>query len=230
MAFDFGFIQKLKGQLGFNAVNVGAEAYVLNGYAAMFDAAIAPYMVDQGSSSTTVVPASSTGSAVAVAVTVAANPIVSGAQVANIYGNVFTQGAKVVVDVGPQQETNVVIMGISGLVLTLLLANAHGQYGSYPVLLQGGEYLARQIMARIDVIEGQLTGIAPITAGVTRADDVQLASSMMGRKGQLDKFQSLNAQRDLARKELASLLGVPNLWEMRGKFGGSSGSLSYEPY
>src|ERR1700722_18424596 len=129
MAFTFGDIQRLKAELGFNVVNVGAEAYVLNGYAAMFDAAIAPYLFDQGTTSATVVSAAPT--ATAVPITLASNPPVTGATVI-VYGNVFTQGAKIVVDVVPSQESNVVILALNGLVATVALQLAHGTYGSYP--------------------------------------------------------------------------------------------------
>lgn len=198
------------------------EAYVLNSYVAVFDAAIAPYLIDQGSTSTSAVTAQSTPTNTTI--TVAANPNVTGAQVGNVYGQVFQVGTKIVVDVGPQQEADVVIQAISGLSLTVALQNAHGP-AQYPVTLQGGEYLARDILKRLDVINGQLKGFAPVTAGLSQADDAKFYSGTRGgrRGSQRGVIDDLIEQRDWARKDLAALLGIQNLWDLRGRFGSSDG-------
>lgn len=221
-------IQRLKFELGYNIVQVGAEAYLLDGYAAVFDKAIEPYLVDLGSSSTTVVTAA--GTPTAVAITVASNPAITGLTNQNL---TFVQGSTVVVDVGPMQETGVCVLGITGLVLTMQLQLAHGTVGSYPVLLQGGEQVVRDLFTRLDVIKGELLNTSPKTAGVEQVDEIKLSAAEKGRRGRRNKFDDLLCQRDLARKDLASALGVPNLWELRGKYGGSGaggGSLSYEAY
>ncbi len=208
-------------------MGVGAEAYTLGGYAAVFDRAIEPYLIDLGSTSSTVVPASANGAAVAI--TLASNPPIVGLTAQQL---TFVQGSLVVVDVGPSQEQYVTILAITGLVATVTLSLAHGQNGSYPVLLQGAEFAVRDIFARIDAINQQMSGVAPLTAGVEEADggDIKLSAAEKGRRGRRNKIDDLSFQRDLARKDLAALLGVPNLWEIRGKLGGSSGSLSYEAY
>jgi hypothetical protein len=230
MALKYEEIQRLKWELGFNAVNVGAEIYVLNGYAAVFDAAIAPYLIDQGSVSATVLTAQPAPTTVAV--TVAANPPIKGA-VVNVYGQAFQVGTKVVVDVGPNQETDVIVQSVdpTGLVLTMALQNEHGTLAGYPIVLQSGEYIARDILVRLDILNQQLKGIAPVTAGVAQADEVKFFAHKAGGRqgGQSDVFGGLMAQRDMARKDLAALLGIQNLWELRGK-NPDSGSLSFGRY
>lgn len=227
MALTYGEIQRLKYETGYNAANVGAEIYVLNGYAAVFDAAIAPYLIDLGSMSTTAVSAQSAPTVTTI--TLAANPPVTGATVGASYGNVFTQGAKIVVDVGPAQEQNVVILALAGLSAAVTLQNAHGAYGSYPVVLQGGEFLVRDILTRLDVINAQLKGFAPVVAGVAQADEAKLYASMSGgrRGAQRGVTDDLINQRDWARKDLAALLGIQNLWELRGKRGDGGAGATY---
>lgn len=243
MALQWGDIQRLKFETGYNVTNVGAEIYVLNGYAAVFDAAIAPYLFDQGSSSSTPVtaqpvPAIGAPVPVPVVLTLASNPNVTGQPIGSvpgqgsIYGVCFQVGTKIVVDVGPNQEAGVIVQAVSGLQITASLALAHGTGGTtYPVLVQGGEYQVRDILARLDNINAQMRDLAPITAGVQQADEVKLYPSERGRRGNRNKIDDLNVQRDLARKDLAATLGIPNLWEMRGKFGGAGGGMQeYEPY
>lgn len=222
MSFTYGDIARLKWELGYNAVGIGAEAYVLNSYVAVFDA-IVPYISDQGSTSSTTVTAQSTPTNTTL--TLAANPPVTGAQM-NVYGNVFSVGAKISVDVGPAQETNVIVQAISGLNITVALQNAHGAAGSYPVTLQGVEFLARDILARLDILNGQIKGFAPVVAGIAEGDNDAkfFAGTRGGRRGsQRGVIDDLIEQRDWARKDLAALLGIQNLWDLRGRFGSSEG-------
>lgn len=230
MALTFEEIQRVKWELGYNAANVGAELYVLNGYAAVFDNAIRPYLVDPSSTSSTVIAASATGGPANATIVVAANPPISGA-VTNVYGLTFEVGSKLVVDVGPAQEADVVVQYVNGLALSVALQNAHGP-NPYRVALQGGEYLVRDILSRLDVINAQLKGYAPVVAGMAKAGEVQWhPSSRGGRRGSTSgPADSLSAQRDLARKDLAALLGIENLWEARGKRSGGGADLSFGRY
>jgi hypothetical protein len=226
MALRWEDIQRLKYETGYNVANVGAELYVLNGYAAVFDSAIAPYLQDQGSTSSTSVLA--TDAPANVAITLASNPAVGGNMVgAGAYGNVFQVGSKVVVDVGPNQETDVIIQAISGLVVTVQLTNAHN--APYPVVLQAGEFIVRRTLERLDVIDAQLRGYAPAVAGLAKADEVEFHANKKGRSGQQDPFQSLMDQRDMGRRDLCSLLGIENLWEKRNRHPVAS-NLSYGRY
>jgi hypothetical protein len=234
MALRWEDIKRLQFETGYNVGNVGAELYVLNGYAAVFDAAIAPHLVDQGTTSGTAVGpfAAPTN----VQITLASNPNVTGNAVSgpppnpNTYGTVFQVGSKIVIDVGPQQERDVVIQALSGLVATVALQNAHGAAGAYPVQLQAGEFLVRDVLARLDVINAQLKGYAPVVAGLAQADEAKFYASQSGRRGQKGAFDDLMAQRDMARRDLCALLGIENLWERRGRHGSSEGSLTFGRY
>jgi len=228
MALRYEDIQRLKYETGYNVANVGAELYVLNGYAAVFDAAIAPYLTDQGSSSTTVVAASGTGAPVNTTITLAANPNIAGATV-NVYGACFQQGSRLVVDVGPNQERDVIIQSLSGLVATVALQYAHGP-AAYPVLLQGGEFLVRDILARLDIINTQLRTYAPQVAGLSKADEVEFFANRKGASPEAGVLRDLLDQRDWARKDLAAALGIENLWERRGKGSASAASLELARY
>jgi hypothetical protein len=234
MALRWEDIQRLKFETGYNVANIGAELYVLNGYAAVFDAAIAPYLTDQGTTSTTAVGPYATPQNVQI--TLASNPLVSGNAVApppsvpNTYGNVFQVGSKIVVDVGPAQERDVIIQALAGLVATVALVNAHGLAAGYPVQLQAGEFLVRDVLLRLDIINTQLKGYAPIVAGLNQADEAKFFAEQSGRRGQRGVFGSLMDQRDMARRDLCALLGIENLWERRGRHSGSEGSLSYGRY
>jgi hypothetical protein len=207
-------------------VGVGAELFTLEGYAAVFDSAIEPYLIDQGSTSTTAVTAASP--AANVQITVAANPAITGANV-NVYGSVFRVGSHLVVDVGPQQEVDIIVQAISGLVLTVALANAHGPT-VYPVVLKGGEWVVRDIIVRLDAVNAQLKGYAPTIAGLKKADETEFYASQKGRRGQKNAAEDLYDQRDMARRDLCTALGIPNLWEMRGKRQGDAGSLEFGRY
>jgi hypothetical protein len=235
MALKWEEIQRLRYETGYNVVGVGAELYTIDGYAAVFDQAIEPYLVDFGSTSTTTVAAG----AGTTTLTLASNPTVYGANgpTTNVYGLSFQVGSSLVVDVGPNQEIgsaqtgNVIIQAISGLTITLALQNAHGPT-QYPVVLKGGEWIIRDILTRLDTINTQLKGFAPAVAGLAQADEAKFFSSMKGRRGQKGVTDDLMEQRDWARKDLCSALGIPNLWERRGKWGGGGGGagLSYSPF
>jgi hypothetical protein len=237
MALRWEDVQRLKQESGYNIVNIGAELYVLNGYAAVFDAAIAPYLVDQGSTSTTTVGPYAVPQNMPV--TVLANPNVTGNAVSgpppnpNTYGKVFQVGSKVVVDVGPAQEAPLVVLAVdaTGLILTLPITNAHGVGGaSYPIYLYAGEFLVRDVLARLDIINVQLKGYAPIVAGLAQADEAKFFASQRGRRGQQGVFDDLMAQRDMARRDLCALLGIENLWDRRGRHSSSEGSLTFGRY
>ena len=234
MALRWEDTQRLKQETGYNVANIGAELYVLNGYAAVFDAALAPYLVDQGSTSTSTVGPYATPTLVQI--TVLANPNVTGNAVngppsqPNTYGKVFQVGSKVVVDVGLAQEAPIVLTAVdpTGLILTLPITNAHGISGvSYPVYLYAGEWLVRDVLSRLDIINTQLKGYAPVVAGLAQADEAKFFASQRGRRGQQGVFDDLMAQRDMARRDLCALLGIENLWDRRGRHSSSEGSLTY---
>lgn len=202
-------ILRLKFELGYNITGVGAEPYI--SYAAVFDRAVQPYLVDSGTTSTTTVAASAAGAAVAV--TLAANP----ASITATQALSFVPGSNVVVDVGPLQETSV-ILSMSGLVVTLTLTLTHGP-ASYPVLLNGGEQTIRDIFTRLDNIKSIMTSLAPLTAGVRKVDEAELFSS--SKRKSMSRFDELVYQRTVARRDLAGALGVAYIPDVRTRGGAS---------
>lgn len=214
-------ILRLKGACGYNVVGIGAEFYSsLEGYVALFDRAIQPYLIDLGTTSTTSVAAAPSGATVAI--TLAANPSIAGN---NSQTTAFAVGSKIVVDVGPAQEAGVVIQAMTGLQAYVQLFQAHGTLTAYPVQPMGAEYQVRAYLARLDAINAQLDTIAPSTAGIQQAGSVKIYGSVSGgRRGrERNKFDDLIAQRLQARRDLCGLLGVPYLPDMRR---GDSGLLA----
>ena len=204
-------ILQIKYGLGVSVTLIGAEPYI--GYLAIFDKAIAPYIIDPSTTSSTSTAAVIGGASYALSLAVI--PVVAGTTTP-----AFQVGTTVVVDVGAVQET-AQISAISGTSVTVVLANAH--LAPFPVVMAGGEAVVRGILARITSIEAQMASIAPVGAGVKKVDEIELFGSMRGK--QLDKFGSLLQQREQARDDLGEAVGFPNL--RRAK---RSGGTKFEVY
>lgn len=197
-------LDRLKWELGVTPIRIGAEPYIA--YQAIWDRVIQPYLFDNTTTSTTTVVANAAGGIVTL--TLASNP-----NAASGNGLTFQIGTTIVVDLGPAQET-AVITALTGLNASVTLFNAHS--GTYQVAPYGSEQLVRDLFARLDVIKTQLTQLAPVTAGIEKADDVSLSPAGYARRGKtLDKFQSLIMQREQARDDLGELVGFPNLRSVR---------------
>jgi hypothetical protein len=214
-------ILRIKGACGYNVVGVGAEAYSsLEGYVALFDRAIQPYLIDYSTTCSTVVVAAASGATVPI--TLASNPTVTGN---NVQSLAFATGSNIVVDVGPNQEFTV-IQNLSGLVAIVQLFNAHGSLATYPVEPKGAEYQVRAYLSRLDTINTLLDSRAPVVAGLQEAvgDAKFYGSESGGRRGRVrNNFDDLIAQRLTARRDLCGLLGIPYLPDMRQ---GDSGLLA----
>jgi hypothetical protein len=181
---------------------------------AVFDRAIQPYIIDPTTTSSTAVSAAPSGAAVAL--TVAAIPVIAGSSIP-----AFTVGTTVTVDVGPASETAQIAI-VSGTTIWLTLTNAHGANGAYPVAMAGGEQVVRDILTRLEAIKNQLTNFAPLSAGVQQVDEIKMYSSTPGasRRSSRDQFESLVQQREVARNDLGEAVGFPNLRTVRRGTGG----------
>lgn len=214
MALRAEEILRIKWELGVNVTNLGAEPYIT--YLAIFEQAIQPFIVDPTTTSATIVQQYSGGQQVQI--TVAAIPTLPAPSTTV---PAFTVGTRLVIDVGPNQEESDILV-LTGTTLWLTLANAHGQNGAYPVTMTGGEHIIREILRRLEVIGHQLTSVAPMTAGISQADEVKFyASTGHGGRGQhtIDKGDALVKQREQARDDLGEAVGFPNL--RRAQRGGS---------
>jgi len=182
-------LERIKAELGYNVLTVGALPYV--GHSSLFSAVIQPYM-GAGASTT-----SSTTVAAATSPTPATLTLASGTG--------FASGVRVVIDVDDRQEI-VTAQNVSGASLTVLLTLAHT--GTYPVTVEGGETLIREQLTRLRAINAQITAAAS-TAGIKRVDVIEFYGGGATGSAQIDV---LYKQRDRARDELASLCGIRNAW------------------
>lgn len=203
MALLTSEIMRIRVELGYNALTVGAEPYI--GTAAVFNQVIQTYM--QGGAATT----SST------TVTAARTPTPVTLTLASATG--FTVGDRVAVDVDARYES-AIIETLSGSTITVLLTAAHS--GTYPVSVEGGEAMVREALRAIASCKAQLTGSGLRSAGLKRADEVEFYATDKGRSSRL-----ADLRRELAtwRDELAGVLGVQNLW--RARFGSGRGVALY---
>ena len=189
-------LERIKGELGYNVLTIGALPYV--GFSQMFTNVVQAYM-STGASTT-----SST------AVTAATSPTPATLTLAS--GTGFASGVRVVIDVDDRQEI-VTAQNVSGASLTVLLTLAHS--GTYPVTVEGGETLIREQLARLRAINAQITAAAS-TAGIKRVDVIEFyGGGTGGQGGGTAQIDVLYKQRDRARDELASLCGLRNLWRER---------------
>lgn len=219
MALTSDEVIRLKAECGYNIVSVGAEAYALESYVALFDRAIQPYLIDLATTSTSVVVAAAGGGVATLLL--ASNPVAT----SNVTQPLaFTQGSNIVLDVGPSTETSV-ILTIAALTITCTLALAHGA-SSYPVRVRGAEQYIRDFIARLDVISVELTARAPLTAGIAKVDEIELSASTRGRQTTRNKFDDLITQRTRTRRDIADALGVPYMPDVRA----SRGAYSTEAY
>lgn len=196
MALTSSEVARLKYEMGFNVLAVGAEPYI--GVAALFEQVIQPYTT--GGASTT----SSTGVTAATTPTPVALLLADATQV--------SAGDVLIVDVDARQE-RATVSNKSGSNVTVQLSLAHT--GTYPVTVEGGESIIRAILNRLRAIDGlgqggesgamgELLGVA----GLKRIDDIEFfgsGSTSETRMGQLMRM------RDYWRDELASVLGIERL-------------------
>ena len=186
-------LERIKAELGYNVLTIGALPYV--GFSQMFTNVVQAYM-STGASTT-----SST------AVTAATSP--TPATLLLTSGTNFAAGQRVVIDVDERQEI-VTAQNVSGASLTVLLTLAHS--GTYPVTVEGGETLIREQLARLRAINAQITAAAS-TAGIKRVDVIEFyGGGTGGQGGGTAQIDVLYKQRDRARDELASLCGIRNAW------------------
>jgi hypothetical protein len=190
-------IQRLRWELGYNTMGVAAEPYVE--YHGALDRIISLYLNGGAvTTSTTEVTASTTPAQVTLTLADATG---------------FAQFAPVIVDVDSRQE-RATVQGVSGPTISLLLTKAHG--GTYPVTVEGGESIVRDLLKKLENVN-ERTSAASATAGLKRAEDIEWYGNASGGTGSVIKDQW--ALRMYWRDQLASALGVTNLWRVRQSAG-----------
>jgi hypothetical protein len=184
-------LRRIREELGYNVLDAGADPYI--SIYAVFDQVIAVYM--QGGASTT--------SSTTVTAASTATPVTL--TLASATG--FTAGDNVAIDVDDRYE-QARVQAVSGSTITVLLQLAHS--GTYPVTVEGGEMIVREILREIAKVKARMGQILTI-AGLKRADEVEWYPAMKGQGPFAELRNLLNFWRD----ELASTLGVQNLWRVR---------------
>lgn len=186
-------IARIKSELGFNLLSVGAEPYV--SIVAFFDSVVTPYTLT-GAATTS-----------ATAVTAAGTPTPTTLTLASADG--FTPGAIAVVDVDARQE-RATVSAVSGSDVTLQLALDH--VGSYPVVVESGESIIRDILSELRAVATEI-GSLRSRVGIKSVDgEIEFfgGGNTVSSQG-IDPLSQALRLREHHRDELAAALGVPRL-------------------
>lgn len=189
MAFTTQEIYRIKAELGYNVLTTGADPYV--GVTALFDQVIQTYIDDEVATTS------------ATTVTAASSPTPTDLTLAS--GTGFTAGDACVIDVDTRQE-RVTLQAISGTTATFQLSKAHS--GTYSVIVEGPITMARERLARIEEVKGEIAQAFGWGA-LKKVDEVEFYNSGGSY------FGALGEQLSFWRNELAALLNAPNIWERR---------------
>lgn len=190
MALLEGELNRIKYELGYSVLTDNAVPYV--DIVAVFETVVQnwTHAGETTTSSTAVVAATTTPTVLTLA---------------DATG--FETHVRAVVDVGPRQEV-ATVQSVSGSTITLLLSNAHS--GTYPVTVEGGESIVREILARIEETKNPRAGLLNnvVNGQVAKVDEVSFfkSSTEVGRSA-----KELDRQLAYWRNELSSVLGVPNV-------------------
>lgn len=182
-------VVRIRAEMGFHVLTVSAEPYI--SYVSIFDQIIQPYT--QAGAKTT--------SATAVEITAA--PEQKTVVLASATG--FASGARVVIDVDARQET-VTVQNLSSTNLTALLSKPHA--GTYPVTVEGGETILREILASIAATKTQL-GLSSGEGSLKKVDEIEFYQS-----GDTT-FGNLGLQLSFWRDQLAAALGLESMWQAK---------------
>lgn len=192
-------LQRIKHELGFNQLTVGAVPYVqITQY---FEQIVQPQLqADALTTSATAVTASPTPAAVALTLASATG---------------FAMFARAVVDIDENQES-AQVQSVAGNVITLFLSLAHS--GTYPVQLESGITLVRDYLRRLRSIAIQIETV-PSRAGVRKVDEILLETN----RNQATQLVTLLQTQKRWREELCMLLfGVGNVQEFGSGGGGGA--------
>lgn len=199
MALSTSELQRIKAELGWNVLSTGAEPFI--GVAMVFEQVIAVYMT-AGAATTS-----------ATAVTAASTPTPVALTLASATG--FADGARVWIDVDDRQES-ATVQHLAGSAMTVLLSKVHS--GTYPVYVDGGEGIVRELLGRIKAVKDELGGTFG-EGSLKKVDEVEFYQTGMTQFGSTGK--ALMFWRD----ELASVLGDVSLNRWRRRSGGGSMSV-----
>ncbi len=218
-------VQRIRHELGYPVVGIDAAPYV--SYVSIFDQVIIPYLnAGPKTTSSTYVPP----------IGADAGPTPATLTLDDATG--FLEGHTVWIDVDARQE-RATIAQLSGSTITLFLRLPHGMPAPdslrFPITVEGGEAIVRELLADILALRTQMSTAGANAGNVTllaaggglkKADEIEFYQGNWANTLGGAMFVNLNTQLRQKRCELASALGVANLWEL--KSGG--GSFSVSPY
>lgn len=200
MAFTTGELVRIRAELGFNVLTSGAAPWV--NVTAYFETIVQNY-ITAGASTT-----SST------AVDATDEPTLTNIDLDDATD--FHAGDRVWIGVGDAQETSIV-QNVNANTIALKLTKQ--QVGTYPVYVDGGEQIVRDILERIRACKVEMSGTFGEGA-LKRVDEIefyQVGSSSSGNT----LFDSIAHTLMYWRDELASVLGVANMWRRKESSGSS---------
>lgn len=184
MPLTTGELDRIRAELGYNVLNVGAEPFI--GVHAVFSQVIQPYLREGAdTTSSTTVAASAAGSLVSLSVASATG---------------ISLHERIAVDVDSSFEMGTV-RAISGTTIGVILSKTHA--GTYPVTVDGGLQQVRECLSAIYAAKLKIAGLNG-TGALKVVDEVQFYDSR--QKSRLKLFQE---QVEFWRDELASRLGIP---------------------
>lgn len=186
MPLTSGELDRIRAELGYNVLGVGAEPYI--GVQAVFSQVIQPYLREGAdTTSSTGVVASAAGAFVTITVVSATG---------------ITLHERIAVDVDDYLEM-ATVRSVSGTSVGVILKKAHS--GTYPVTVDGGLQQVRECLASIYRIH-QLIHELEGTGSLKQVDEIQW-HDVKGRT----HLQVLTDQLNHWRDELAARLGIPRI-------------------
>lgn len=214
MALLTSELQRIKIELGYNALTLSALPYAIDGITQIFEQIVAVYLQsgELNSSSTPI----------GQVMTVPPSPQLVTLTLINTPTKIV-QGDRLVVDQdGAQESTHAQVVTAS--TVQVALVNAH--QGTYPITVEGGEstarYYLRQCMATADRIARSGS-----RAGVKKVGEVEFYASLPTQKS---PFDELLAQQRYWRSELGRCLGIQDLRQPIGSQGGGGGGVTTEAF
>lgn len=200
MALLLSEARRIRFELGFNVMTTGVEPFIVT--FETLDQILQAYLT-AGATTTSATPVSEASVATPSTLTLTSE-------------TGFTAGAMVWIDVDARQE-NATIQNLATAEMTVLLTKEHT--GTYPVTVDGGETIIRDILAKLRELGDELGGIAVVAAGIEQADEIRFGLGNEARDSKLKELQMF------WRNQLAGAVGVPNKWpELLGT------STRLEPY
>jgi hypothetical protein len=206
-------IVRIKAELGYPLLSLSTP-YI--GITSIFEQVIQVYMT--GGAATT--------SSTAVTAATTATPVT----ITLASGTGFTTGDRVVIDVDDRQEI-VTAQRVTGASLTVLLTKEHS--GTYPVTVEGGESIVREILGRIRAVKNSIAALSSSSVvsiggtsysvgGLKKVDEVEFYGASSGSSSESassNASQQSSLAEELAhwRNELAATLGVQNMWSYRNQ-------------